>query len=79
MAFYSPLDFLLVLSTCFLPRRGEPLILCMMQLRDNAFSSYGHKGKKHTNDPRMWPDKYKKSIDLPFSAYAYPSLCMRRT
>lgn len=31
------------------------------QLRDSAFSSLGRHGKKSSNDPRMWPDKYKKS------------------
>ena len=31
------------------------------QLRDSAFSSFGHHGKKCSNDPRMWPDKYKRS------------------
>jgi len=33
------------------------------QLRYNAFSSFGHHGKKATNDPRMWPEKFKKSKD----------------
>ena len=33
------------------------------QLRDSAFSSLGRHGKKSSNDPRMWPDKYKKSKD----------------
>lgn len=31
------------------------------QLRDSAFSSLGRHGKKSSNDPRMWPDKCKKS------------------
>ena len=35
------------------------------QMRDSAFSNYGHHGKKYSNDPSMWPDKYRKSIDPP--------------
>jgi len=30
-------------------------------MRDSAFSNYGHHGKKYSNDPSMWPDKYRKS------------------
>ena len=31
------------------------------QVRDVMFSSLGRHGKKYSNDPRMWPAKYKKS------------------
>ena len=38
---------------------GCPFFWCAVQLCDVAFSSIGHHGKKCSNDPMMWPDKYK--------------------